>query len=168
MKYGANCDCISAPIADFTFTGTHSVTFTYTGTAGSTALDSVRWYFGDGTTSTVLNPIHTYSAAGTFSVCVRVYSSCGGDVECHDVVLTCPYTPVASFTYTGGPFTKNFTYTGTTAGVDSMRWKFGDGGTSTLTNPSHTYTAPGTYTVCVTAYTWCTWDSACTIFTVPA
>jgi PKD repeat protein len=166
MKYGANCDCINGPTASFNAVGTHTITFTYTGTPGSTPLDSVRWYFGDGGTSTTLNPVHVYTTGGTFSACVRVYSSCGGDVECKDVVITCPYTPVASFTQLGVN-TKTFTYTGTTAGVDSMRWRFGDGATSTLTNPSHTYTATGTYTACVSIYTWCAWDSSCITFTVP-
>jgi PKD repeat protein len=37
-----------------------------------------------------------------------------------------------------------------TGGVTSRSWTFGDGGTSTATNPSHTYTAAGTYTVTLT------------------
>ena len=34
--------------------------------------------------------------------------------------------------------------------ITSGSWNFGDGGTSTIQNPTHTYTAPGTYTVSVT------------------
>ena len=43
------------------------------------------------------------------------------------------------------PFTVNFTNTSVNA--STFTWDFGDGGTSTATNPSHTYTAFGTYTV---------------------
>jgi Zn-dependent metalloprotease len=39
----------------------------------------------------------------------------------------------------------------TTGGASSWAWTFGDGGTSTLQNPTHTYAAPGTYTVRLTA-----------------
>ncbi len=43
------------------------------------------------------------------------------------------------------PFTVSFTNTSQTAGT--FTWDFGDGNNSTLNNPTHTYTAPGTYTV---------------------
>lgn len=33
----------------------------------------------------------------------------------------------------------------------SWAWSFGDGGTSTAQNPTHIYTAPGVYTVTLTA-----------------
>ncbi|MCB0846700.1 MAG: PKD domain-containing protein, partial [Bacteroidetes bacterium] len=39
-------------------------------------------------------------------------------------------------------------------------WDFGDGNTSTQQNPNHSYTTPGTYTVCLTSST-CVSDSAC-------
>ncbi|MCP3920803.1 MAG: PKD domain-containing protein [bacterium] len=39
----------------------------------------------------------------------------------------------------------------TTGDVSSWSWTFGDGGTSTAQNPSHTYAAAGTYTVELTA-----------------
>jgi hypothetical protein len=71
-------------------------------------------------------------------------------VEC-----PCFYVPAASFTYTvTAPGTVVFTYTGSTP-IDSIKWAFGDGGTADSLNPMHTYTAPGTYTACVSAYTPC-------------
>jgi PKD repeat protein len=49
------------------------------------------------------------------------------------------------------PLTVNFTDTSTsTAGITSWSWNFGDGGTSTGQNPSHTYSADGTYNVSLT------------------
>ena len=48
------------------------------------------------------------------------------------------------------PLTVNFTDL-STGSPTSWSWNFGDGGTSTLQNPSHTYSAAGQYTVSLTA-----------------
>ncbi|HKE49214.1 MAG TPA: protease pro-enzyme activation domain-containing protein [Rhodanobacteraceae bacterium] len=60
--------------------------------------------------------------------------------------------PVANFTFTTSGLTANFTDTSTDPDgtISSRSWTFGDGGTSTATNPSHTYAAGGTYTVTLT------------------
>ena len=60
--------------------------------------------------------------------------------------------PVANFTFTTSGLTANFTDTSTDADgtISSRSWTFGDGGTSTATNPSHTYAANGTYSVTLT------------------
>jgi subtilase family serine protease len=57
--------------------------------------------------------------------------------------------PVASFTDTVSGLTANFTDTSTDSDgtIASHSWTFGDGGTSTAANPSHTYAASGTFTV---------------------
>ena len=160
---GANCVirkvyyCPGNPVASFTDTGTHIIGYTYTGT--TRLMDSVRWNFGDGGTSTLLNPVHIYTANGTYHSCVTAYTYCGSDSACHDFII-CVTPPLASFTDTG-THTIGYTYTGTTTLMDSVRWYFGDGGTSALMNPIHTFTASGTYHVCVTVYTSCGSDSAC-------
>jgi PKD repeat protein len=62
--------------------------------------------------------------------------------------------PVADFTGTPTSITAPaaVTFTDATTGVVASRsWNFGDGGTSTSQNPSHTYSAPGAYTVTLTA-----------------
>ena len=71
------------PVATFTSVGTHSVTFTYTGT--SSGIDSLRWTFGDGGSSSATNPTHIYTSSGTFTVCVKAYSACGNDTTCNNV-----------------------------------------------------------------------------------
>ena len=57
--------------------------------------------------------------------------------------------PVANFTFTTSRLTANFTDTSTDAqnNITSRSWNFGDGSTSTATNPSHAYAAPGRYKV---------------------
>ncbi|WP_346949016.1 PKD domain-containing protein [Dyella sp.] len=58
-------------------------------------------------------------------------------------------TPTANFSYTTNGLTANFTDSSTDSGgsITAHAWTFGDGGTSSATNPSHTYAANGTYSV---------------------
>jgi PKD repeat protein len=60
--------------------------------------------------------------------------------------------PTANFTFTTSGLTANFTDASTDAGgsIASRSWNFGDGTTSTATNPSKTYAAAGSYTVTLT------------------
>jgi subtilisin family serine protease len=59
--------------------------------------------------------------------------------------------PVANFTYTCGGLTCNFTDTSTDdGGVVSRAWTFGDGASSSATNPTHTYGSAGTRSVTLT------------------
>ena len=57
--------------------------------------------------------------------------------------------PVANFSDSISGLTVNFTDSSTDSdgSIASRSWNFGDGSTSTATNPSHTYSAAGTYTV---------------------
>ena len=58
-------------------------------------------------------------------------------------------TPVANFNASTNGLTATFTDSSTDSGgtITSHAWTFGDGATSTLTSPSHTYAAQGTYSV---------------------
>ncbi|WP_276132474.1 PKD domain-containing protein [Polluticoccus soli] len=71
-------------------------------------------------------------------------------------------TPVSSYTFNApaNSAIAAFTYNGTSP-YDSLRWDFGDGGTSTSATPTHTYASTGTYNVCVTVYNPCGSDTKC-------
>jgi PKD repeat protein len=60
--------------------------------------------------------------------------------------------PVANFTFSCNGLTCNFTSTSSDpdGSITAYSWTFGDGGTSTAQNPSHSYAAGGTYTVKLT------------------
>ncbi|MFA5212574.1 MAG: DUF2341 domain-containing protein, partial [Methanoregula sp.] len=112
------------------------------------------WDFGDGTTSTDQNPVHTYAADGNYTVNLTVANSYGSNSYAKTgYILVSSGVPVGYFTAnkTSGnaPLTIKFTDT-TTINPTSWVWNFGDGTTSTDQNPVHTYVADGNYSVNLT------------------
>ncbi|WP_165836281.1 PKD domain-containing protein [Taibaiella soli] len=85
-KYGFNnCNCVM-PVASFGYSASlTSVQFSY---GGSTGVDSVRWNFGDGSSSTQQSPTHQYAASGTYTACLTVYNSCGHTDTCRQVQVS--------------------------------------------------------------------------------
>ena len=69
------------------------------------------------------------------------------------LVLGVPPAPVADFTAesTAGATPHTVAFADASSDATSWSWDFGDGGSSTEQNPSHTYTVPGVYTVTLTA-----------------
>jgi PKD repeat protein len=145
-----------APVAHFTATPTSGksplvVQFTGTSTGNIT---SRRWKFGDGTTSTVKSPSHTYQNAGSYTVSLNVTGPGGSNTKTvEDYIQVTPPAPVANFTSTtrdgSPPLLVQFTDT-STGDISSRLWDFGDGTTSKEQNPSHTYVKDGSYTVSLT------------------
>jgi choice-of-anchor A domain-containing protein len=125
----------------------NSFEFTSTSTGGAPL--AYMWTFGDGTTSTLANPVKVYSATGTFNVKLKVTGPGGADSTTQSVVVS--GDPAHGFTVndtiqelTGNSFT--FTSTLPTFG-NIYSWSLGDGSFSTVPNPVITYTAAGIYTV---------------------
>jgi len=110
------------------------------------------WNFGDGATSSARNPQHTYLTPGVFTVALTATGRGGSDVEVQPGLVTVqvPAAPDAAFTadVTNGidPLTVNFSDL-TTGLVTTRAWTFGDGSVASDANPTHTYVAPGVYTV---------------------
>lgn len=124
----------------------------------SNAATSWTWHFGDGTTSTLHHPTHTYPSAGTYTVCLVATSWCGSDSTCQTITVTCP-APVAAFTSSMSNLNANFTDQ-STGNPSSWLWVFGDGDSSTVQHPSHNYPAPGNYLVCLKTFNACGFDSS--------
>lgn len=122
--------------------------------------DSIRWTFGDGTSSLDVNPTHLYANPGTYTVCLRVKKNnttpgaapCIREI-CKTVIVQQSCNLVANFTWTSAASNSLFIYFQNTSvpldPTDSVRWTFGDGTSSLLVNPTHAYANPGTYTVCL-------------------
>lgn len=110
------------------------------------------WDFGDGGTSVQQNPLHIYATSGPFSV-VLVVTSNHGCTDTKTQSLTTVYPePQAIFTYSpevclGSPATFTDNSNAPNSSIAAWAWDFGDGGTSVLQNPSHTYATAGTFTV---------------------
>jgi PKD repeat protein len=112
----------------------------------------LQWDFGDGNSSSDLNPAHTFTTSGTYTVALSLYlSSAIPKTAARTIVVRDPAVlPVPDFTanVTAGLAPLTVQFTDSSSGTITHRlWDFGDGTTSTATNPSHTYTSPGVYTV---------------------
>jgi gliding motility-associated-like protein len=109
---------------------------------------SAVWNFGDGTFSTSLNPVKGYALPGTYQVkLVSNFGACKDSITKQITILGKPQANFSANNTTAckPPLTVNFNSTGT--GGASYQWFFGDGGTATGTQPSHTYTTAGTFDV---------------------
>jgi len=110
------------------------------------------WTFGDGATSSAQNPCHTYAVAGNYTVTLQVTDALNNTSTGTRIVpvVTGNVAPVAAFTADRTDVTvgETVTFTNQSIGqITSYLWDFGDGNTSTLENPTHTYISTGTYTV---------------------
>ncbi|MBI2954328.1 MAG: tandem-95 repeat protein, partial [Chloroflexi bacterium] len=132
-----------------------AVTFTNT-SAGD--YSSSSWSFGDGGTSADANPVHTYNTAGTYTVTLMTTGPGGANTITRTGYITVYAPALASFTATPTsgyqPLRVSFTNS-STGDVASYLWDFGDGTTSPLANPRHTFdptgNITGVYTVTLTA-----------------
>ena len=120
------------------------------------AVTSWLWDFGNGGSSTQQDPSNEYISAGSYTVKLTVTGPGGSDEEIKEnyiTVTTAPPAPVASFTGSPisgeTPLTVNFTDE-SSGSITEWSWGFGDGGSSTQQNPSHTYGTAGIYTVGLT------------------
>lgn len=152
---------LSHPVADFTTnSGTlcpGTVVNFLDQSIPDTTIVSWQWNFGDGSTSTQVNPSHTYTTGGNYTVTLTVTNVLGCShtrIRTNVVGVLVPPTTmfVAGAPEGCAPFTNSFTdmSTGNSAPVVSWLWDFGDGSTSTAQNPNHTFVQPGTYTVTLT------------------
>lgn len=153
------CDTVTAncpvPTSNWGFTTNNlNATFSDSSSGGIAWL----WDFGDGASSTVQNPSHGYASFGNYTVCLTVTNSCGSDSTCKSVSVFCP-TPQAGFADSTALYTIFLSDTST--GATSWLWEFGDGNTSVQQNPSHTYSAQGIYSVCLTALNNCGSTKVC-------
>ncbi len=125
------------------------------------------WKFGDGDTSTERQPSHTYGAAGTYAVTLRVTDDGGSTNESsRQVTVTAPATPPSpppppasgnkppKADFDARCKKRKCDFTDKSKDDDgrivAWRWNFGDGASSQQRNKSHTYDESGKYSVTLT------------------
>ncbi len=127
------------------------VGFTDASIADST-ITQWTWNFGDGTTSSVQNPAHTYNQAGNYAVTLTVTTDDG----CTNNSSLAPLT-ITAYPYPTAVFSANanqlelpndvLVLNNQSIGGNTYNWSFGDGGSSTLLSPSYLYTTVGIFQV---------------------
>ncbi|MDQ3140987.1 MAG: PKD domain-containing protein [Bacteroidota bacterium] len=119
----------------------------------SPTLNQYYWDFNDGTNSSLANPNHSFTKAGIYIV--TLYEGQNGN-KIGDIEIKVFADPIidikANITSGCNPLTVNFS-TGITIDpeiiIQEFLWSFGDGFSSVLSNPTHTYGNAGRYTVSV-------------------
>ncbi len=142
------------PTADFTSASTTACKAPFTVNFQDISPNALswQWNFGDGGTSTQQNPSHQYNVAGQFNVSLNIIDNKG----CTNTVVKPAFVriikPTVNISNAPAGGCLGFTYSPIPAvssidGIASYFWDFGDGFTSTATNPSHVYAAVGSYTM---------------------
>jgi len=150
------------PIVKFTSTAATGcfplpVQFADQSTAGTGTIANWKWDFGDGTFSALQNPAHIYTASGNYNVSLQIKNNNG----CLTTLSKPGYINISAGVKAGFSNTApnncsipaNIDFTNSSTGTSALtyQWQFGDGGTSTQSNPSHIYTALGSYSITLIA-----------------
>lgn len=117
-----------------------------------------HWAFGDGNTTTITSPNHTFSANGTFIVVLNINDSIAmgncTDYHLDTIVVTGVMSPLqctAGFVVYPDTATGNVTVVNSSTGTNlTYLWNFGDGNTSTQAYPTHIYATAGPFYLCLT------------------
>ena len=157
--------------ANFTFSPTtpsinQDVTFTATATAGGPGFPgggggqvqgaTYAWDFGDGSTGTGTSTTHRFTRPGTFAITLRVTNDAGLTATTTRQLTVSGTLPAGSADFVFSPTDPhvgdvvffNASLSSVTNG--SFSWDFGDGTSASGVAPTHSYSAPRTYTVTLT------------------
>jgi PKD repeat protein len=144
----ANIDIQTSPKVDFTVTEACDLTPTEftdaTDGIGSTN-PAYSWDLGDGNTSGAQNPSCQYTSIGPKDVTLKVVLDNGCEDEMTKTI-TVKTQPLVDFEVADGCFNSTIPFdnkTKSSSGTINYNWNFGDGNSSTLADPTHTYADKG-------------------------
>lgn len=154
---------LSAPTAGFILSenqGCAPLTITFTNKSTSNVTNYL-WSFPGGTpsTSTDINPVIRYDAAGTYSATLLVSNAQGNGTMTQTDVIVIDEKPTAQFSITGISG-RTVNLGNQVVDADSYSWDFGDGKTSDEIQPAHTYEEDGNYTIQLIATNQCGSDTS--------
>ncbi len=144
---------MTPPTSKFSMTpnsGIGSVKISFTNNSTG-SIKAYKWTFGDGATSTLKNPTHTYTKPGTYSVKLEVYGPRSWTSETTKKEAITVYSQACSaFSATpkigAAPLSVLFSDQ-STGDIEKWEWTFGDGNTGNAQSPIHQYDQPGKYAV---------------------
>ena len=114
---------------------------------------TVHWDFGDGNTSTAINPSHHYATPGTYTVTMTIgngANGCPAETISEVTIMPRPEVNVSADLINGcPPLAVCFTAEG--EGNLFYDWDFGDGNADNSLNPCHTFTESGRHAVSLRA-----------------
>jgi gliding motility-associated-like protein len=100
---------------------------------------SWNWDFGDGTASNIQNPTHIYNIEGNYDVILLVSTEHCSDADTQSIYINpAPIIDISPSQTDGCNYT-NVIFTNNTTGATSYFWNFGDGITSIVPSPNHTF-----------------------------
>ncbi|MFM8432046.1 MAG: PKD domain-containing protein, partial [Bacteroidota bacterium] len=135
-----------------------SVQFNDLSTIVNSTIISRSWYFGDGDSSNIQNPVHSYAGGPSNYPLELVVTAANGCIDTVDYDLRVSEQPVASFTFLPGTICSgmeiSFDDLSSVSGdtISAWSWSFGDGATDTISDPQHTFQQAGSYSVSLVAY----------------
>ena len=104
--------------------------------------NSYQWDFGDGSTSTQMNPTHTYASSGSYTVTLTAINGSGQAISTQNIqvnnIITAAFT-APSIVYINTPMT----FTDNSVGATSWQWDFSNGTISANQNPTVLFTSLG-------------------------
>ncbi|HSC53601.1 MAG TPA: PKD domain-containing protein [Phnomibacter sp.] len=147
-----------SPLVDANFTTPPSGCAPYDAVFTNTSMGGQQffWSFGDGTTSTSINPVKNYAVPGTYTVkLIAVDSSTCNIIDSTTQTIVVSGKPTVNFSYSPNPPEENIitSFTNSSDIVPRYKWLFGDGDSLLTfrrdTTVKHQYRQTGTYTACL-------------------
>jgi len=132
---------------------------------------TIDWIFGDGNSSSQVQPSHTFTEPGEYTIIQFAGSDCGYDTTSIKIVVY--PAPEVEFTHPNFACSNQpIQFSNNSINTSGNYWDFGDGQTSQINQPEHIFTEPGEYTVTlqgISIYNQCpaTYTSVVTVMELP-
>jgi PKD repeat protein len=135
--------------------------------------NSYLWNFGDpasgsSNTATTGDPWHTFTAPGTYNVCLTIHGDSCENTTCHEMTFGVPANCENTISYASNFLTVSFEGHTNSPYPTTYNWNMGDPASTNLTgqNVTFTYPAAGSYTVTLVTLdsTGCSWTRHLTIY----
>lgn len=130
------------PDASFTFSVNCMGQVQFNSVAAST---NYSWNFGDGSNGNQANPFHQYNfSLIPYSASLIVYNP-GGCADTSTSLINVPFIPVADFQIPDTICGLTIYFQNMSSNSSLYQWEFGDGNSSSILSPTHTFATQGVY-----------------------